>query len=203
MRATRDLVRSRIAAGAIIACALAPQIGCSQNDPATMTPRSPQASLDPARPSSEGAPHPIAVAALAGTSDNDVKGGLRLEERSDGVWITGDVLGLKPGMHGFHIHEKGDCSASDASSAGGHLALGVTVHGAPTDAQHHAGDLGNIDADADGSATVAVLAKGVTLTGERGIVGRAFIIHGGTDDLHTQPSGGSGAPVACGVIRAQ
>jgi Cu-Zn family superoxide dismutase len=132
-----------------------------------------------------------------------VAGTLRVEQRSDGVWITGDVSGLTPGKHGFHIHERGDCSAADGSSAGPHFAPASKTHGDPMAPEHHAGDLGNIEADADGTVTIAYLAKDVTLKGNNAIDGRALVIHGGEDDLKTQPSGNSGTPVACGVVKTR
>jgi Cu-Zn family superoxide dismutase len=150
---------------------------------------------------SAGAPHEGATIELTPVSGSSVKGEIRAEQREDGVWFTGDVQGLSPGPHGIHIHEKGDCSAPDAKSAGAHFEPATKLHGAPTAAEHHAGDMGNIEADADGTATVALLAKDTTLTGERAVLGRALIIHSGPDDFVTQPSGNSGAPVACGVIR--
>jgi superoxide dismutase, Cu-Zn family len=147
-------------------------------------------------------PAPSAIVTIGPTAGSNVNGELRLEQRSDGVWITGNVTGLTPGEHGFHVHEKGDCSAHDASSAGGHFTGGQQKHGAPTDPEHHAGDLGNITADADGSATIAVLGRGLQLVGEAGIENRALIVHGGADDMTSQPSGNSGSPVGCGTIRA-
>lgn len=142
-----------------------------------------------------------AIVTMGPTAGSNVNGELRIEERSDGIWITGNLTGLTPGEHGFHIHEKGDCSAHDASSAGGHFKGGHEKHGAPTDPEHHAGDLGNITADADGSATIAVLGRGLTLTGENGVESRAIIVHSGADDMTSQPSGNAGSPVACGTIR--
>jgi Cu/Zn superoxide dismutase len=95
-----------------------------------------------------------------------VSGTLRAEQRSDGVWITGDVSGLTPGKHGFHIHERGDCSASDGSSAGPHFAPASKSHGDPMAPEHHAGDMGNIQADADGTATIAYSREGRDAEGQ-------------------------------------
>jgi Cu-Zn family superoxide dismutase len=179
----------------------APATGApTETTPAPTTPTTP--STTPATPTAESPTPPTAVGevALVPLGGSKVAGKLRVEQRSDGVWLTGDVSGLTPGKHGFHIHEKGDCSAPDGSSVGPHFAPTSKTHGDPTAPEHHAGDMGNIQADADGTATVAYLAKDVMLKGTNAVEGRAIVIHGGEDDLKTQPSGNSGSPVACGVI---
>ena len=117
----------------------------------------------------------------------------------------GDIGGLKPNSsHGIHIHEKGDCSAADASSAGGHFNPATQPHGKVDTATHHGGDMNNISADASGVATVNIHAKGVVLGGgaANDAVGRAVIVHADPDDYISQPSGNAGARVACGVITA-
>ena len=120
----------------------------------------------------------------------------------DGVHFTGTVTGLPAGVHGFHIHETGDCSAPDGSSAGGHFNPTGAPHGGPQSAERHLGDLGNITADASGNAEVNIHAGGVTLgEGENAIMGKAIIVHAGADDLTTQPTGDAGARLACGVIQ--
>ena len=207
----------------LIACTCAlsvAQVACSNdkeaqpptptttNEPATAPPATTPPATTPSpstTPSTTGSVNPtpptaVAEVMLVPLGGSKVAGTLRAEERADGVWITGDVSGLTPGKHGFHIHERGDCSAPDGSSAGPHFAPASKTHGDPTAMEHHAGDMGNITADADGTATIAYLAKEVTLKGNNAIDGRALVIHGGEDDLKTQPSGNSGTPVACGVI---
>ena len=115
--------------------------------------------------------------------------------------VTGRVAGLKPNQqHGFHVHEKGDCSSGDGISAGGHLNPDGKPHG-PPNAPHHAGDIPSLQADASGVATVHVLVEGSVLgTGPGGFAGKGLIVHAGPDDYTTQPTGNSGARVACGVI---
>ena len=181
-----------------------PPSTATTSEPATPPPAAPT-TTPPTTTSTESPAPPTAVAevALVPLGSSKAAGTLRAEQRSDGVWITGDVSGLSPGKHGFHIHERGDCSAPDGSSAGPHFAPASKTHGDPMSPQHHAGDLGNIQADADGTATIAYLAKDVTLKGNNAIDGRALVIHGGEDDLKTQPSGNSGTPVACGVIKTR
>jgi Cu-Zn family superoxide dismutase len=112
------------------------------------------------------------------------------------------VTGLAPGSHGFHIHEKGDCSAPDGTSAGGHFNPLGKPHAHPTVADRHAGDLPMLEADASGNATLTATIDLVTIgSGATDIVGRGVIVHKDPDDWKTQPTGNSGARVACGVIK--
>ncbi|WP_233200345.1 superoxide dismutase family protein [Blastopirellula marina] len=138
-----------------------------------------------------------AIAVLIPTEGNSVQGVLHMKMVGESLEITGQVKGLKPGEHGFHIHEFGDLSAADGTSAGGHFNPSGHDHGGPDSADHHAGDLGNITADDKGIATVNKVSKGLTIPM---IVGRTFVVHAGVDDLKSQPSGDSGPRVAVGVI---
>jgi Cu-Zn family superoxide dismutase len=144
------------------------------------------------------------VANLASASGSLVSGRLQVMSMGpDAVHIAGDVGGLEPGSsHGFHIHEKGDCSAADASSAGGHFNPGGAPHGRMDDGPHHAGDIDNIVADAQGVAHVNMHVPGLTLgTGAANdVAGRAIIVHADPDDYASQPSGNAGKRLACGVI---
>ncbi|RJQ87920.1 MAG: superoxide dismutase family protein [Desulfobacteraceae bacterium] len=141
-----------------------------------------------------------AVAVLHPTQGNKAAGAVRFIKTQDGVKIMADLQGLPPGKHGFHIHEFGDCSAADATSAGGHFNPTNHPHAAPTVQKRHVGDLGNIEAKADGSAHMETTDKMIQLEGQNGVMGRAVVVHAGEDDLKTQPTGDSGARVACGVI---
>jgi Cu-Zn family superoxide dismutase len=116
-----------------------------------------------------------------------------------------DLEGLEPGLHGFHIHEVGDCSAPDASSAGGHFNPDNTPHGTPENppAQRHVGDLGNLEADAEGKAHYERVDQMLPLRGPNSIVGKSVIVHAQADDLSSQPSGSAGPRLACGVIQAR
>ena len=148
-------------------------------------------------------PAPLhATANIAGTKKYaKVKGTVEFTETDDGVEVTANVEGLTKGDHGFHIHEKGDCSAPDATSAGGHFNPSKHKHGAPDAAEHHEGDLGNLTADKDGKATKTFTMKGITLKeGDTSIVGKGFIIHAKADDMKTQPTGNAGDRAGCGVI---
>lgn len=148
---------------------------------------------------------PQARALLRPTLGNTVVGHLGLANERNQIHITGEVSGLrKKGEHGFHIHEIGDCSGSDAKTAGEHFAPLGHPHGPPgPQAMHHTGDFGNLSADQNGVAHVDVWTDLPLLTvGQHYVVGRSFIVHEGKDDLTTQPSGNAGARVACGVIEA-
>jgi len=145
-----------------------------------------------------------AVVNLASASGSLVSGSLVLRPMGDGVHLTGEVGGLRAGdVRGFHIHEKGDCSAADASSAGGHFNPTQQAHGRASQGPHHAGDSDNIVADGKGVARVNAHLRGVSLGGGAAsdIAGRAIIVHAAADDYVTQPTGNAGARVACGVIR--
>jgi Cu-Zn family superoxide dismutase len=177
---------------ALSACAAAP-VATSPTAPSTSVPA----------PSTSTAR--VATTHLAGASGSLVSGTLTLMPMPDGVHVTGDIGGLAPGSsHGVHVHEKGDCSAADASSAGGHFNPSGSAHGKAGTAVHHAGDIDNIVADASGVAHVDAHVTGVTLGGGAAgdVVGRAIVVHAAPDDYQTQPSGNSGARIACGVIVA-
>ncbi len=148
------------------------------------------------------APAPIkkAIAVLQPTKGSSVHGTVSYEAVENGVHVIAYISGLTAGKHGFHIHEFGDCSADDGSSAGGHFNPGGTSHGAPTAEPRHAGDMGNIEADREGHAALDYVDHVMTLTGERSIIGHAVVVHEKEDDLKTQPTGNAGARVACGVI---
>jgi Cu-Zn family superoxide dismutase len=146
-----------------------------------------------------------AVANLKPTQGNKVQGTVTFTREADGkgVRIKADITGLTPGKHGFHLHEKGDCSAPDASSAGGHFNPTKVDHGAPTVMPHHAGDFGNITADADGNAKFEMVDPDLSFEGDNSVLGRAVIVHAKADDLKSQPSGDAGGRVSCGVVDAK
>lgn len=144
-----------------------------------------------------------AKAVLSPTKGNKVKGVVTLSEVEDGVKIVADFEGLTPGEHGFHVHEFGDCSAPDGSSAGAHYNPGNKRHGSPEDEDRHAGDLGNIVADAQGRAHYERVDEVIKLNGKDTVVGRSLIVHEKIDDFKTQPTGNSGGRLACGVIVKQ
>jgi Cu-Zn family superoxide dismutase len=149
-------------------------------------------------------PEPQAITATAdlqATEGNEVSGTVSFEEADGMVTIVADVTGLEPGLHGFHIHETGDCSAPDGTSAGGHFNPGETEHGAPDAEMHHSGDLGNLEADEMGAAHLEVSVDFITLSeGPASVLNRGVIVHAMEDDFG-QPTGNAGARLACGVIQ--
>jgi len=177
---------------------------CGQRDKPAVT----EAPGTPSAPAPAEAPTPVsggsgASAKLSPTQGHDVSGTLTLVAEGDSVRLTGTLQGLSPnGEFGFHIHEKGDCSAPDASSAGAHFNPANMPHGDPQGLMHHAGDMLNAKSDAQGAATVDAVASGVSLdSGQPNDVrGKAIVLHEKADDYATQPSGDSGARIACGVI---
>ena len=151
---------------------------------------------------SMAAAEPSAVADLAPTAGNGAKGRVTFTAKGDKIIVTARVSGLAPGPHGFHVHEKGDCSAGDGMSAGGHFNPFGKPHGNPSAPDHHGGDMPMLEADAAGNATLTAELDGVTIgSGPADLVGRSVIVHKDADDFKTQPTGNSGARVACGVIR--
>lgn len=149
-----------------------------------------------------GSNAPVADAVLVARSGGAVTGAITLRETARGLQLRGEVRGLKANAeHGFHIHEKGDCSAPDAMSAGGHFNPDGVAHGRHGEGPHHAGDLPNLRADANGVARVDQLVEGVTLAaGPRGAAGRSLVVHRDPDDYTSQPAGNSGPRIGCAVI---
>ncbi|WP_129134745.1 superoxide dismutase family protein [Luteimonas sp. YGD11-2] len=146
-----------------------------------------------------------ATVTLAPTAGNDVSGNLRFTRSGDGIRVSGDVRGLPAGgEHGFHVHENGDCSAPDATSAGGHFNPTSQPHGRAGEGDHHAGDSDNLQANDEGVASADHLLAGATLGdgAPTDIVGKAVIVHANPDDYTTQPTGNAGDRLACGVIEA-
>lgn len=145
---------------------------------------------------------PKAIAQLEPTKGSNVSGTVTFTQVGDAVRVHGEIRGLQPGTeHGFHIHEKGDCSSGDGMSAGGHFNPTAQPHGAYDGMAHHAGDLPSLRADANGNATVDYLSKSFAVgNGSTDVVGRGLIVHRDADDFKTQPTGNSGARLACAVI---
>lgn len=183
-------MRNLISAGAIlIAVTLA---GCTQPQQ--------QQQQDSAVNEEPTTNHTRAVAVVHPTEGNSVTGTVHFEQTAEGVHVTAELSGLEQGPHGFHIHQYGDCSAGDGTTAGGHYNPAGNDHGAPTQDNRHVGDLGNIAAEADGNATIDTTDPVIKLNGPNSIIGRGIVVHGGRDDLNSQPSGAAGPRVGCGVI---
>ena len=153
----------------------------------------------------EAIPPARAMAELKPTEGSTVSGTVTFSSENGAVRVVAVIEGLQPGLHGFHVHEYGDCSAPAATSAGGHFNPDGAPHGSPEVplTQRHAGDLGNVEADAGGKAHYERVDPGLSLAGPNSIVGKAVIVHAQPDDLTTQPVGNAGPRLACGVIQAQ
>jgi len=141
-----------------------------------------------------------AVCVVHPLKDSQAHGKVVFTQKGDQVEITGVIVGLTPGKHGFHVHEFGDCSSPEGMSAGGHFNPDKEKHGGPHAAQRHVGDLGNIEADENGKAVIKMMDSLVKLHGPHSVIGRAIIVHAKADDLATDPTGNAGGRVGCGVI---
>src|SRR5882672_8239709 len=135
-------------------------------------------------------------------SGSTVTGTATFTELPNGVHVVVDIENATPGAHGLHIHEKGDCSAPDAMSAGAHFNPAGNPHAGPRDKTRHNGDFGNIEIGPDGKGRLELVDDLLTVKpGPTSVVGKSIIFHEQTDDLKTQPAGNSGARLGCGVIQ--
>jgi Cu-Zn family superoxide dismutase len=182
----------RFVQSALLATVISMTVGCATNS---------STRDDSAGNPSSSKARPMAVAVLSPGADGKVKGQVMFTEETEGIRVTANVEGLTPGKHGFHIHEKGDCSAADFSSAGGHFNPAGSKHGSPTDAEHHVGDFGNLEANEQGVARFERVFNWLTFKGTNSILNKAVIVHEKADDLQTQPTGNAGGRLACGVIQ--
>ena len=146
-----------------------------------------------------------ATAKLEPTRGNTANGTVTFVQTGDGVQVSGEVRGLKPGAeHGFHVHEKGDCSSGDGMSTGGHFNPTAKPHGAHGAAEHHTGDLPSLKADANGTVSFQFESRSIRVgSTANNIVGKGLIVHRDADDYATQPTGNAGPRLACAVITAK
>ena len=156
-----------------------------------------------------------AAALVHPTTAGSAEGTVRFEEMDGGLAVRVSLRGLQPGMHGLHLHQNGACGPADtdgdgrpepAGAAGAHWdPMSTNDHGGPdeTMGDKHMGDLGNVEVGPDGMAEVEMMVDDLAVAGQHGVVGHAVVIHRGQDDLETDPSGGSGDPVGCGVIASR
>ena len=202
MKPTRYL--SRIAPAA---CCLLLIAGCGKKNQSEKKEQPPATGPAPTekKPVAEppAAPPAHAKASMM-SSDGKPIGDIELTESAGKVELSGELHDLTPGEHGFHIHEGTECKAPGFESAGGHFAPAGHPHGAPTAAEHHGGDFGNLQAGADGTAKVQISSDAITLKpgAANSVLGRAVILHANADDLTSQPSGNAGPRFACGLIEA-
>ncbi|MDB4450645.1 superoxide dismutase family protein [bacterium] len=140
------------------------------------------------------------VAVMTPTAGNETAGTVTFMQGEGGVMCAANISGLTPGDHAIHIHEFGDIRMENGKACGGHYNPEGHDHALPSSGMRHAGDLGNLTADAEGNASYMITLDNVTLDGDHNpIVGRSIIIHVGPDD-GGQPTGNAGARVAQGVI---
>jgi Cu-Zn family superoxide dismutase len=157
--------------------------------------------VETAAPEVEAAPALVAKATLTAREGETVAGEVTFTEADGAVAIVAHITGAPQGSHGFHVHEVGDCSSADFKSAGGHFNPTDMPHGAPTDMERHAGDLGNVEVAEDGTAHHETSSSMIAVAdGPSSVVGRAVILHEDADDLVSQPTGAAGGRLACGVI---
>ena len=145
---------------------------------------------------------PRATASLQSTIGNSASGSVSFTQMGNKVRVSGEVRGLKPNAeHGFHVHEKGDCSSGDGMSTGGHFNPTGAAHGNHDMGTHHAGDLPSLKANASGVATFSFESTTITVgSGGADIVGKGLIVHRDPDDYKTQPTGNAGPRLACAAI---
>jgi Cu-Zn family superoxide dismutase len=146
---------------------------------------------------------PRATAQLQPTTGNTTSGSVSFVQKGKKVLVSGEIRGLKPNAeHGFHVHEKGDCSSGDGMSAGGHFNPTGAPHGSHGMGMHHTGDLPSLKADAGGVARFNFESGSLAVgSGVTDVVGRGLIVHRDPDDYKTQPTGNAGPRLACAVIR--
>ena len=201
----------------LVFSSLAAISGCRATQQTTPPVASPQAAPTASATPTEPAPAPPDAAPVAvdetpatpktvtvtvrATSGSKLTGTATLTEVADGVKVVLSVAHVAPGDHGAHIHEKGDCSAADGTSAGGHLNPAGNPHALPPTTPRHLGDLGNITVGADGKGTLEIVAPGANLEegSPNSFLHRAIIIHAKKDD-GGQPTGNAGARIGCGEI---
>ncbi len=161
----------------------------------------PAASAAPAAEPPKAEPRTLEVT-LESKSGSKLAGKATLSEVDGGVKVVLSVEGVKPGgEHGAHVHEKGDCSAPDGASAGGHFNPQGNDHALPTVAKRHLGDLGNLTIAKDGKGSLEITIPGANLKAgdPNSFAGKSIIVHAKKDD-GGQPTGNAGGRIGCGVI---
>jgi superoxide dismutase, Cu-Zn family len=141
-----------------------------------------------------------AICVLTPTKGSKVSGVVTFTVKGEAIEIAGEITGLTPGKHGFHVHQFGDLSSSDGLATGGHFNPDMEKHGGPEDKERHVGDLGNVVADENGKVTLKMTDPLIKLHGMHSIIGHGLIVHAKADDFKTQPTGDAGGRVAQGVI---
>jgi len=146
---------------------------------------------------------PSAVAVIRPAGGSQAHGTVKFTQVGSRVRVDAEIAALSPGSHGIHVHEKGDCTAPDAASAGAHFNPATKKHGAPDGSERHAGDLGNLKANEYGKAELSIMVDGISVDkGANGVIGKGVIVHADPDDLKTDPGGNSGDRIGCGVVES-
>ncbi len=188
-----------------VAIALTAFVGCKneKKDMDKMDGMNDSIQMDSDQDAMKEAPKTVSVS-MESKSGSTAKGEVYLSEENGMVTMEAKFNGLKPGMHAIHIHEKADCSAADGTSAGGHWNPTHQKHGKWGDAEgYHKGDIGNFEVDADGNGKIAMQTDQWCIgcgDENKDILGKSVIVHEGTDDFVSQPSGAAGSRVSCGGI---
>ena len=143
-----------------------------------------------------------ANAIISSSNDSGVTGMAVFTQNGDEITLMAEIQGASPGLHGFHIHEYGDCSAPDGTSAGGHWNPTDVAHGKWGEGEFHLGDIGNITVGEDGTGrfTLTTDLWEIGTGSDVDVVGQSMIVHAGADDFISQPSGAAGPRIGCGVI---
>jgi Cu-Zn family superoxide dismutase len=158
--------------------------------------------VDPVEPDHDSGAPVSAAAIFESTPTAMIAGTVKFIQTEDGVLVAAVLSGLPPGKHGIHLHEKGECIGPDFKSAGEHFNPTNQPHACPPDKARHAGDLGNIEVDADGTGRFELKTDLLSVdTGASSVIGRAVILHDMADDCMSQPSGGAGVRLGCAVVK--
>lgn len=144
----------------------------------------------------------VAVAELAPKSGSELSGRGVFTKTDGEVKFEITIENVEAGPHAVHLHETGDCSAEDASSAGGHWNPTGEEHGKWGEPPFHLGDIGNIEVGEDGHGTFTVSTElwSIGDASDRDVIGKAIVVHSGADDFQSQPSGAAGGRIGCGVV---
>lgn len=143
-----------------------------------------------------------ATAIIGSTNDSGLTGMAVFTQDGDQITFIIEVQNVSPGLHAVHIHEKGDCSAPDGTSAGGHWNPTDVAHGKWGEGEFHLGDIGNMTVGEDGTGTMTLTTDlwEIGTGSDIDVVGKGIIVHADADDFVSQPSGNAGARIGCGVI---
>ena len=143
-----------------------------------------------------------AKAVIYSSNDSGITGEAVFTQNGDQITFTVEIQGATPGLHAVHIHEHGDCSAPDGTSAGGHWNPTGVAHGKWGEGEFHLGDIGNINVSEDGTGNISLTTDlwEIGTGSDVDVVGKSIIVHADADDFISQPSGAAGARIGCGVI---